>query len=420
MTTIHIPYAGRQPTFELSDHQLGEIVVPNKLPATADIQGLMESALSQPMGSLSLETLAKPGQKVAVIIDDISRPTPTADILPPILNRLLDAGVSQKDICIVIALGSHRPLTPDEIEFKTGAEIAQNYTIVNTPCQETSEMRWIGESSNGIPAEVNRWVVDADLRIGVGAICPHMDTGFSGGGKILLPGVCSYRTVNAFHAASANVPGNQLGNPEAPTRLRMETFVKEQIPLNFIVNVILHPNGGVYHCVTGDFIVAHRKGVEYAKALYGVSVKKRYPLVIANSHPFEIDFWQCTKAFWSGDLMAADNGLVVMVSPCPEGTATHPLWAEYLQWEPHDLEKHFKSGEAEDPNACAFAIMFNRMRRRVRFGVITPTIPGEIIRKMGMLSFESVEQAVSLSVPPGLAHTVGVITHGGITVPLVA
>ncbi|GAB6145559.1 nickel-dependent lactate racemase family protein [Desulfocicer niacini] len=419
MATIHMPYDGNELNFDLPDHQLGEIVVPNAQLPTADIKELMERTLSHPTDSPPLEALAKPGQTVAVIIDDISRPTPTAEILPPILNRLLDAGVLKKDIYIVIALGSHRPLTPQELIIKTGDVIAHEYTIINTSCQDTSKMLFIGKSSNGIPAEINQIVVDADLRIGIGGIGPHMDTGFSGGGKILLPGVCSDRTVDAFHAASADVPGNQLGNPEAPTRHRMETFVREQIPLHFIVNAILHPHGGIYQCVAGHFITAHRKGVEYARQLYGVAVKKRYPVVIANSYPFEIDFWQCTKAFWAGDLMASDKGLVVMVSPCPEGTATHPLWARYLEWEPDELEKMFKRGEASDRNACAFAIMFNQLRKRVRFGVITPTIPGEIIQKMGLLHFQSIEQAIELSVPRQMTHTVAVITHGGVTVPQV-
>ncbi len=281
-------------------------------------------------------------------------------------------------------------------------------------------MRWIGESSNGIPAEVNRWVVDADLRIGIGAIAPHMDTGFSGGGKIVLPGVCSCRSVDAFHARSAAVPGNQLGNPEAPTRLRMEAFVREQIPLDFILNAIVHPDGGVYQCVAGHFIHAQRKGVEFAQQLYGVNVKKRYPLVVANAYPFEIDFWQSTKAFWSGERMASDNGLVVMVSPCPEGTATHPLWAEYLEWETGDLKKLLESGAAEDPNACAFAIMFGQMRKRVRFGVITPTISRQSVRKMGLVHFDSIEQAVAASVATEMRNAVAVVTHGGVTVPMVA
>ena len=419
MKTIEIPYDGDLISFQMPGHLLGEIVAPNRLPAFEDVPHLIGHTLSHPIGSPPLQNLARPGQKVAVIIDDISRPTPTSVMLPPVLNCILGAGISKKDICIVIALGSHRPLTRKEIELKTGPEIARGYDIINIPCHENREMRSVGESSNGIPAEVNRWVADADLRIGIGAIGPHMDAGYSGGGKIILPGVCSCSSVNAFHAASADIAGNHLGNPEAPARLRLEKFVEEKMPLDFILNAVLHPDGGIYRCVSGHFIHAQRKGAEYAGELYGVRVRKRYPLVIANSYPFEIDFWQCTKAFWSGELMASDGGMVLLVSPCPEGTATHPLWAEYLEWEADDLKKMLDSGVAEDPNACAFAIMLVRMRKRVRFGIITPGIAAEKIKRMGLVHFDSIEEAMSVSIPSNMSHCVSVLPYGGVTVPVI-
>lgn len=418
MATLQIPYGSTGCSINIPDRILGEVVAPNSLPAQGDLSQLIEARLSCPTGTPPLEALVQPGQTAALIIDDISRPTPAAHILPPVINRLLKAGLARKDIFIVIALGSHRPLTSREIVSKVGLDIASTYVIVNTPCDTHEAMQFAGNTAPGIPAHVNKQVLNADIRIGIGAICPHMDTGFSGGGKIILPGVCSCSTVNAFHAASAEVPGNQLGNPEAPARLRMEAFVGEKVPLDFIVNVILHPNGEVYQCVAGHFVTAHRRGVHHAQALYGVKVKKQYPLVIANSYPFEIDFWQCTKAFWSGELMTSDRGMVVLISPCPEGTTTHPLWEEYLGREPNDLITLLHGNKAEDPSACAFAIMLNRFRERVRFGIISPAISRKQAQKMKLTHFDTIEQAVKTSVPPGIDHTVSVITHGGVTLPL--
>jgi len=418
MATLQFPYDNISQSVNISDRLLGETVVPNPLPEHKDLSQLIETQLSWPVDSLPLEEIAFPDQTVSIIIDDISRPTPTADILPQVLNRLTQASITRKNISIVIALGSHRPLSHDEIISKVGSDIADDYHIVNVSCDSEENMRFIGNTPDGIPAEVNKWVLEADLRIGIGAINPHMDAGFSGGGKIIMPGVCSSRTVSAFHAASATIPGNQLGNPEAPTRLRLENFVAQKVPLYFIVNVILDPSGKVYQCVAGHFVTAQRRGVQYAQKLYGVKVKKRYPLVIVNSYPFEMDFWQCTKAFWSGELMASDGGMVVMVSPCPEGTATHPLWEEYLGWKTDDLKRILKSGQSEDPNACAFAIMFNRLRQRVRFGVISPTISKSQAERMKLTHFDSIEHAVKVSVAKGTKDAVSIITHGGTTVPI--
>lgn len=418
MATVKIPYDKAIHSFNIPDALMGEIVTPNPSLDYGDLSQLIETRLSFPEDSLPLEEIARPEQTVSIVIDDISRPTPTADILPQVLNRLIKAGINRKNISIIIALGSHRPLNHGEIISKVGSDIACDYHIVNVSCDSEENMRFIGNTPDGIPAEVNQWVLEADLRIGIGAINPHMDAGFSGGGKIILPGVCSCRTVNAFHAASASIPGNQLGNPEAPTRLRLENFVAQKVPLNFIVNVILDASGKVYQCVAGHFVTAQRKGVEYAQSLYGVKVKKRYPLVIVNSYPFEMDFWQCTKAFWSGELMASDGGMVVMVSPCTEGTATHPLWEEYLGWNTDDLKVILKSGRAEDPNACAFAIMFNRLRQRVRFGVISPAISKKQAERMKLAHFDSIEDAVKISVVPSAKNAVSIITHGGTTMPM--
>ncbi len=418
MATIQFPYDNVIHSVNIPDVNLGEIVAPNPLSEHKNPSQLIEMKLSCPENSLALEEITLPDQRVSIIIDDISRPTPTADILPHVLNHLTKAGILRKNISIIIALGSHRPLSHTEIISKIGSDIACDYHIVNVSCDSDENMCFIGNTPDGIPAEVNRWVLEADLRIGIGAINPHMDAGFSGGGKIILPGVCSCRTVNAFHTASANIPGNQLGNPEAPTRLRLEEFVAQKVPLNFIVNVILHPNGKIYQCVTGHFVSAQRKGAKYAQELYGVKVKKRYPLVIVNSYPFEMDFWQCTKAFWSGELMASDGGMVVMVSPCTEGTATHPLWEEYLGWKTEDLIAILKSGIAEDPNACAFAIMFNRLKQRVRFGVVSPAISKNQTKRMKLTHFDSIEHAVKVSVAPDAKDAVSIITHGGTTMPI--
>jgi len=122
-------------------------------------------------------------------------------------------GCEKSDIVFVIAPGTHRPMTPAEISAKLGAQIAEQYEVVNVPAWDDDQMVYMGMSSSGIPAWVNRRVVEADVRIGIGMITPHMDAGFSGGSKIILPGVCSEKTVDSFHMALAYIPENQLGNP---------------------------------------------------------------------------------------------------------------------------------------------------------------------------------------------------------------
>jgi nickel-dependent lactate racemase len=154
---------------------------------------------------------------------------------------------------------------------------------------------YMGTSSRGIPAWIHRDVARADIRIGIGMIMPHLDAGYGGGAKIVLPGVCSQTTVEAFHCQMAAIATNQLGIENAALRLDLERFVNECVGLDFILNVILDRRGNLYRCVAGDAVAAHRAGIRFARRVYGVPVKERYPLVIANAYPHQVDLWQCTN-----------------------------------------------------------------------------------------------------------------------------
>jgi nickel-dependent lactate racemase len=418
LLSVSLPYGEASLDCRLPEDRVAEVVRPLPISIPVNPKRLIDEALSAPIGCSPLETMAEPGRRVAIVIDDISRSTPTRLILPAVIDRLLSAGIEAESIRIVIALGSHRPLSREEILSKTGSEIFQAFRIVNVPCWEEDAMVSLGETADGIPAEVNRHVVEADLRIGIGSIFPHMDAGYGGGAKIILPGVCSCRTVNAFHARSASTAVNQLGSPDAPSRRTLEAFVQEKVGLDFIFNVIPGPDGGVYRCVAGHAVAAHRRGVAIARDVYAVPVRKRCPLVIVNSYPTEMDFWQCTKAFWTADLMTTDGGMAVLLSPCPEGTGGHPLWAEYLEEGPSALQRHLESGDAEDPCACAFAILLGHIRKRIRLGAIIPTIPDHAIERMGIVPFESIDQALAVDSSSTKLQDVAVITHGGSTIPM--
>ncbi len=166
MTQINLPYWNGLLPINIPDTFLGEVVSPNSVMAASDPEEVIQTALAKPIGTPPLEQLVKKGQRVSVIIDDITRETPTNLMLPPILERLLAAGVLRDDISIVIALGTHRPLTETEIIKKTGAVIANEFDIVNILSRDESQMEYMGMSSNNIPAWVNRAVATADVRIG--------------------------------------------------------------------------------------------------------------------------------------------------------------------------------------------------------------------------------------------------------------
>ena len=421
MASIDLPYGSKCLTFEIPDDYLGEIVSPKKIAADCDTETIIRRALDHPIGTPLLHQIIRPEQKVAVIIDDISRETPTARLLTPLLEVLARAGVETTQVSIIIALGTHRPMTEEEIAVKVGPEIQKTYRVSNDPCEHDRHMVYRGNSSNAIPAYIHRTVAEADIRIGVGMISPHMDTGFSGGAKIILPGVCSCRTVGAFHARQASLAGNQLGVVDAPMRRDLETFVGDRVGLDFILNAVLNRDGTLYRCVAGHYIKAHRKGVEFAREVYGVPVARRYPLVISNAFPAQIDLWQSTKGIASGELMTIDRGTLILVTHCREGNNTHPLFADYLGQTPDCLLSELATGNAKDPVACALAVPISRFRERIKICLVSSGLSASDANRINFTYYKTVEEAIETELRRyGNEPRVGVLTHGGVILPLIS
>ena len=420
MVTVELPYGNKGLTVEISNDVLGEVVSPRKIVADSDTDTLIRQALDHPIGSPLLSQIVRPGKKIAVIIDDISRETPTTQLLPPVLEGLTGAGIEKTHISIIIALGTHRPMTETEIATKVGPEIQKTYRVFNDPCDRERRMVYLGNSSDAIPADIHRAVVEADIRIGVGMISPHMDTGFSGGAKIILPGVCSCRTVGAFHTRQAGLSGNQLGVIDAPMRHELETFVGDRLGLDFILNAVLNRDGTLYRCVAGHYIKAHRKGVAFAREVYGVPVARRYPLVISNAFPAQIDLWQSTKGIASGELMTLNHGTLILVTQCQEGNNTHPLFADYLGETPDWLLNELETGNAEDPVACALAVPITRFRERIKICLVSSGLNASDANRMGFTYYKTVEEAIDTELRRhGNEPRVGMLTHGGVVLPLI-
>jgi nickel-dependent lactate racemase len=189
--------------------------------------------------------------------------------------------------------------------------------------------------------------------------------------------------------------------------------------LDFIVNVILTRENGLYQCVAGHFIEAHRTGVRLSQDVYGVTVSKPYPLVIANAYPGQIDLWQSTKAIWAGERMTADGGTLILVTESQEGTSVYPFFPHYVGCDPDELKQELDAGEVKDPKAAATAICIGRMKRRIKFALVASGLNQQDADTMGFSYYETVEEAIAGELKgPGKNNAIGVLTHGGVTLPL--
>jgi lactate racemase len=422
--------------FPVPEPWLGALITPQPLDPAAGPEELLTMALRNPIGTPPLRKLALPGQRAAILIDDCTRKTPTAQILPLVLGELSAGGIGQQDITIVVALGTHRPLSPEELAGKLGAAAQAGYRIVNQPCTDATTFVEVGQMHSlplgfdlpPIPAHINRWVLDADLRISIGMITPHLDAGFSGGAKMVLPGVCSLATVDAFHLASAFVLANHLGDPGAPLRRLLEAFVARHAPLHFIVNVVLGLDRSLAACVAGDPIAAHRRGVEHARQVYGARVERRFSIVIANCAPYDQDLWQSIKGAWAGDLVTADGGTLILVTAAPEGNSTYPLVPYYAGIDPDLLRAELLSAKVDaamqmaDAMQAATGVMWGSLRRRIRLALVSAGLTDEDAATMRAEYFTDVEAAIAaaLSRLPAAERSgaVAVIPQAGVVLPM--
>ncbi len=402
---------------------IGEVVEPRPVTITAEAAAVVEAALARPIGSAPLDRLVRPDHEVAILVNDYTRKTPINQLLPPVLESLRAARVPDEYVHIVIALGTHRPMTEAELAQKLGAEIALRYDVINVPGTRTDEFVYLGEASSGLPAYVNRTVAEADVRIGLGMITPHLEAGFSGGMKIVLPGVCGARTVDAFHRESTFIEQNQLGQIAAPLRQTLEQFVAERVPLTFIVNAVITPDGRLYACVAGHPLHAHGAGVKHALAVFSAPARRRYPIVVANCYPYDIDLWQSIKGIWAGDLITADGGVLIAVTAAPEGTSTYPLVPAYVGRDAAELKREIETGAALDDKQAATGVMFHTLLRRIRLVLVSDGLTADDARAMGIDYYHSVEAAIAAEIerlPIGArAGAIAFMPQAGIVLPVI-
>ena len=424
MAQLSLPYGKGSLPVSIADELLGPVVEPRPLPGASDVDLLIREAVQHPIGTPPITELVTPGQRVAIVVDDYTRKTPVARILPLILGLLEEQGVEDEHIQIVAALGTHRPMTEAELRVKLGAGIVSRYEVINTPCKEQGEMLFLGTSSNGIPAWVNRHVADADLRIGIGMITPHSDAGFSGGAKIILPGVCNKQTVDAFHAAGAFLGETQLGNIDSPLRLNLESFVEDRIPLSFIVNVILNIKGEIVQCVAGHPVQAHRQGVAYAQDSFGVPVERRYEVVVANSYPYDVDFWQSTKGIFCGSLVVADRGTLIVLTAATEGNSNYPRFPGYIGQSFASLQEEIRDGQLEDGILKAEAVKLGLLKDRVNLMLVSGGLDAGDGQTMKVPKFATVEDAVQEALQKlpesRWQGSVCVLPQAGVTLPMLS
>ncbi len=428
-----LPGRDREYLVDIPAGRLGEVLSPARARAQAPLPDLLMDAFLHPCGRPCLAELITPGKKLLIIVDDHTRLTPTREVVPVLLAYLAQAGCRPENITFAVALGTHRRMTSAEIELKLGQDVAvgsggcRRYPVINDPAQTAGVFVATGEffaaGDGAVPIEVHRSVLDSDLVIGIGSVAPHTEAGWSGGCKMILPGMCSERTVMANHrlaasgSCAADHSGNALGQDTTPVRRNMEEIVA-RIGFGFSLNLVVAPQGEIVGVYGGDFVAAQRAAVHAARPIFSVPYHDRADVVIANAYPADVDFWQASKGIWAGELLVKPGGTVILHAACPEGIGPHPDYIEFMQREPAQLASDMANG-AIDQTAAGLALPVARMLGHMRLVVVSPGLPFGSFGDGPIRPADSLAGAVEAALNgAGPDVRVSVLTHGGTTYPV--
>jgi lactate racemase len=339
----------------------------------------MRQRMHAPIGTPRLSELAGRKKSAAIIIDDISRPTPTAELLPLVLEELEAGGMSLSAVRIVIAAGGHEAASLEDNLKKVGDETAKRVAWeLHDP---DGELVHAGRSPSDIPLYLNKTVMEAELKIGIGSLTPHDGAGFSGGSKILVPGVAGTQTARYLHdfLKGAKYRG---GSVENEFRRELDV-ITGRLGLNFIVNVMLNHQRQVAALFAGDRVLAHREGARVASEKFLVEPANDVDVVIANTYPFDANLWFVPWGAWPL-MQAPAEATRIAIADGSQGAGSHRLkptelsflgriWVRFLTIRPKHVFKQVRH--------LATSLTRTRSRQNLEFTMLCPNISADDMSK---------------------------------------
>jgi nickel-dependent lactate racemase len=353
---ISLPYGERKLSAEVPEKNLLGVLKPRRFKPEKKPEDIVREALQSPIGTGGIKEIIngkKRKDKVVIVVDDHTRPCPTEEILPPLLEELYSSGVGDDNILIIFATGSHRATKEEEAEHLLGKDVASRIEYISNDCWG-DDFVYIGTTSKGTEVNVKKAFYEADVKILTGDVEIHYFAGYGGGRKSILPGICSYSTIqqnykrNFFHPESK--PGVLDGNPMYENM----TEAARLAGVDFTVNVV-QTEEGIVGAFAGDFDSVLRRGVALVDNIYKVHAPEKADIVVtaANGSPHDIDLYQAYKALHLGLNVVEDRGVIILVAECKEGVGNGIGHQNYHKWMKkfrteeemqRELEKEFTIG----------------------------------------------------------------------------
>lgn len=304
-------------TVDVPDGNLMGILRAGEVDPPASEQEELLRALRHPIGSPRLGEIVKPGEKIAVITSDITRPMPTYKVMPLLLEELYAAGIPREDITLVFALGSHRKHTPEEQKKLAGERAWSEIACVDS---DPADCVRLGVTAHGTPVDITRAVAEADRRICLGNIEFHYFAGYSGGAKAIMPGVSTREAIQCNHRMMVREEAHAGNLDTNPLRQDLEQAAKI-CGVDFIVTVVLDEHKQIVKAVAGDLVEAHREGCKFLDKMYLKELDSRADIVLVSQGgaPKDLNLYQTQKALDNAKHAVKPGGTIILIGSCREG-----------------------------------------------------------------------------------------------------
>jgi nickel-dependent lactate racemase len=398
-----------------------------KAPVVEDVGLEIERALDHSIGMPALEEYARPGMRVTVLFDDMQRATPAHLAIPAILNRLNKAGVGDERVSAVCARGTHPKPTDEQIEKKVGKEVIGRLGgRISIHDAQSSENVFVGRSSRGTAVSINKTVAESDIVIGIGTCIPHPYSGYGGGCKIFLPGVCAYDTISTHHYNWLRNKDSKLNKLEGNPWYEETVEIARLGGLTYKLDFLLNETNQVIGAFFGDPVEAHRKGAGHATSLYLVDLPKHADVVITSASPLEIGV-QATKALLNARLAVRAGGTIIWVAAQKQAG---PLMALIEQMaaakSANDYHRRLLQGdipEAIRPFGISFFMLgvpFKELSEKYRVIHVTEGLSEEQVTLMHFEFAATIEDAIRMAQEHTPQADVTILPSGGTIIPNVA
>jgi nickel-dependent lactate racemase len=389
-----------------------------------DPEAALAAALRQPIGTPSLAELACGRKNACILVCDVTRPVPNRLLLPPLLRTLEEQGIARRDILILIATGLHRPNEGAELDEMLGADVTATYRVENHHGKVLEEHDFLGVTPNGVPVYLDRRYVCADLKITTGLIEPHLMAGYSGGRKVICPGIAALETVKVWHGPRfLEHPRADCGFLDGNPVHEENTRIARMAGCDFIVNVCLDGQRRITWVGAGDMEKAWLEGVRFVENVVRVPVSQPCDVVVTSSagYPLDTTWYQAVKGLTGALPIVKQGGTIVMAAGLTEGVGS-PEFQRLIAENP-DLGVFKQRILGED-----YFVMdqwqleeLAKVVAKCRVKVVSDGLPAATLRQCHVEPAPSVEQAVADCLAEyGSEARVAVIPKGPYVLPYVA